>query len=299
MTPTYINILNVYAFCNTHDITWGTKGDDKPEKLSSVNLKPGGKVDVDIPTDDADLNTQYDNELKMLSVKAAKEEKQLSPAEKQEDYYKGFRSAVVLVWMFCNFALAAVVLSAAGLERVSVDEDVEQSETDRRANIFMAVVLWSVAGLSAFRFIGAVWFLIIRAVRSSSSSSSFSLLLSRQQFRVSSFPFSPLLSSPLPRLFPLSFLLYPSPFPEERTGLTELLHLLSSAACKHPFETNQRTKSSGRHSRSSPLSVLFCPLVVVYCGLLWFRLPRCYGIHPFHPILFSHPILLSRSLILS
>ncbi|KAI9749174.1 MAG: Chitin synthase, class 1 [Lichina confinis] len=165
MTPTYINILNVYAFCNTHDITWGTKGDDKPEKLSSVNLKPGGKVDVDIPTDDADLNTQYDNELKMLSVKAAKEEKQLSPAEKQEDYYKGFRSAVVLVWMFCNFALAAVVLSAAGLERVSVDEDVEQSETDRRANIFMAVVLWSVAGLSAFRFIGAVWFLIIRAFR--------------------------------------------------------------------------------------------------------------------------------------
>ena len=27
LTPTYINILNVYAFCNTHDITWGTKGD--------------------------------------------------------------------------------------------------------------------------------------------------------------------------------------------------------------------------------------------------------------------------------
>src|SRR5689334_12250407 len=35
LTPTYINILNVYAFCNTHDITWGTKGDDKAEKLPS------------------------------------------------------------------------------------------------------------------------------------------------------------------------------------------------------------------------------------------------------------------------
>ncbi|CRK22982.1 hypothetical protein BN1708_017994, partial [Verticillium longisporum] len=22
LTPTYINILNVYAFCNTHDISW-------------------------------------------------------------------------------------------------------------------------------------------------------------------------------------------------------------------------------------------------------------------------------------
>jgi chitin synthase len=56
LTPTYINILNVYAFCNTHDITWGTKGDDKAEKLPSANLKPGGKVDVNIPTDDGDLN---------------------------------------------------------------------------------------------------------------------------------------------------------------------------------------------------------------------------------------------------
>ena len=33
LTPTYINVLNIYAFCNTHDITWGTKGDDKAEKL--------------------------------------------------------------------------------------------------------------------------------------------------------------------------------------------------------------------------------------------------------------------------
>lgn len=160
MTPTYINILNVYAFCNTHDITWGTKGDDKPEKLPTANLKADGKVDVDIPTDDADLNTQYENELKMLTVKAAKDVKRPSPAEKQEDYYKGFRSAVVLVWMFCNFALVAVVLSAAGLERISVTKD----EGDRRTTIYMAVVLWSVAGLSAFRFLGAVWFLIGRMV---------------------------------------------------------------------------------------------------------------------------------------
>ena len=38
LTPTYVNILNVYAFCNTHDITWGTKGDDKAEKLPTVTL---------------------------------------------------------------------------------------------------------------------------------------------------------------------------------------------------------------------------------------------------------------------
>ena len=159
LTPTYINILNVYAFCNTHDITWGTKGDDKAPKLEVANLKPGGKVDVNIPQDDGDLNAQYEAEMRKFAEKAPKEVKVVSEAEHQEDYYKGFRSAVVLVWMFCNFALAAVVLSTAGLERVAV-----KNNDTQRSTIYMAVVLWSVAGLSLFRFCGAVWFLIVRLV---------------------------------------------------------------------------------------------------------------------------------------
>ena len=164
MTPTYINILNVYAFCNTHDITWGTKGDDKAEKLPSANLKPGGKVDVTIPQDDGDLNAQYDAEMRVIAQKAPKEVKKVSESEKQEDYYKGFRSAVVLVWMFCNLALSAVVLSAGGLERVKVG-DKKQSDEAQRSTIYMAVVLWSMAALSLFKFTGAVWFLVVRLFR--------------------------------------------------------------------------------------------------------------------------------------
>ncbi|KAI9809127.1 MAG: hypothetical protein M1825_002416 [Sarcosagium campestre] len=162
MTPTYVNILNVYAFCNTHDITWGTKGDDKPEKLPTAATKPGGKVDVNIPTDDGDLNAQFENELRVFAAKAPKEVKKPSESEKQEDYYKGFRSAVVLVWMFCNFALAATVLSTGGLDRLSISADTNEAQ---RSTIYMSVVLWSVAGLSLFRFIGAIWFLIVRMFR--------------------------------------------------------------------------------------------------------------------------------------
>ncbi|MCJ1287850.1 Chitin synthase, class 1 [Xylographa opegraphella] len=163
LTPTYINILNVYAFCNTHDITWGTKGDDKAEKLPSANLKPGGKVEVNIPQDDGDLNDQYDAEMKMISVKAPKETKSISASEKQEDYYKGFRSAVVLVWMFSNLALSAVVLSTAGTGGTYVG--VSDPNATARATIYMAVVLWSVAALSFFRFTGAMWFLVVRLFR--------------------------------------------------------------------------------------------------------------------------------------
>lgn len=28
LVPSYINILMVYAFCNLHDVSWGTKGDN-------------------------------------------------------------------------------------------------------------------------------------------------------------------------------------------------------------------------------------------------------------------------------
>ena len=170
LTPTYINILNVYAFCNTHDITWGTKGDDKPEKLPAANLKPGGKVDVAIPTDDADLNTQYESELRAFSTKYVVPKKVIGEQEKHEDYYKGFRSAVVLAWMFCNLGLSAIVLNAGGVQRLNDDVNSETGEDESavatfHAQVYLAVVLYSVAVLAAVRFIGACWFLVTRMFR--------------------------------------------------------------------------------------------------------------------------------------
>ena len=159
LTPTYINVLNIYAFCNTHDVTWGTKGDDKAEKLPSATLKPGGKVDVEIPQDDGDLNAQYESEVGKLATKAPKETVTVNEAEKQEDYYKGFRTSVVGLWIFCNAALVAVVLNSAGFEKINVT-----STETQNATIYLAVILWSVAGLSLFRFFGAIWFLIVRMV---------------------------------------------------------------------------------------------------------------------------------------
>lgn len=100
--------------------------------------------------------------MRLFANKPIKEKKVVSAAEHQEDYYKGFRSAVVIVWMFCNFALAAVVLSAGGLETVKIGKD--SASGPQRSTIYMAVVLWSVAALSLFRFCGAVWFLIVRMV---------------------------------------------------------------------------------------------------------------------------------------
>ena len=162
LTPTYINVLNVYAFCNTHDVTWGTKGDDKAEKLPSAKVKADGKVDVTIPTDDGDLNHQYAAELKLIESKAPKEKAVVSESDKQENYYKGFRSTVVLVWIGCNVALVAAVLGSNGNSTLTVGG---QEEDNTKATTYLLIILWSVAGLSAFRFIGAMWFLIVRMFR--------------------------------------------------------------------------------------------------------------------------------------
>lgn len=142
-------------------MTWGTKGDDKAEKLPSATVKPGGKVDVSIPQDGGDLNAQYELELAAFATKPPKEVRVVSESEKQEDYYKGFRSGVVLVWIFCNFALGAVVLSTAGLENLS---STTTTTDTARADIYMSVILWSVAALSLIKFIGAMWFLVVRMV---------------------------------------------------------------------------------------------------------------------------------------
>jgi len=41
IAPSFTNVLNVYAFCNLHDVSWGTKGSDKDDALPSVSSKKG------------------------------------------------------------------------------------------------------------------------------------------------------------------------------------------------------------------------------------------------------------------
>ncbi|RSM09465.1 Chitin synthase 3 [Fusarium oligoseptatum] len=166
LTPAFTNVLNVYAFCNTHDVSWGTKGDDKVEKLPSVNTKDG-TAKTDLP-DEGDLNAQYQREIAVFAQKEVIVKKEPTPSqlqEKQMDYYKGVRTGVVLIWMVTNFAIAALVLSSAGLDRISTSTEDKEDIQTQRSNIYMSIVLWSVAGLSAFKFLGAMWFLVVRMFR--------------------------------------------------------------------------------------------------------------------------------------
>ena len=46
LAASFTNVLNVYAFCNLHDVSWGTKGSDKAEALPSISSKKGKEEDA-------------------------------------------------------------------------------------------------------------------------------------------------------------------------------------------------------------------------------------------------------------
>lgn len=165
LSPTYTNVINVYAFCNTHDVTWGTKGDDKPEKLKTAKINSEGKSEDDPEFDDGDLNAAYDSALQKFSSVAPKEAPKINVSDVELNYNKAFRSYVVLAWMFCNAALVAIVLNTGGLNRLSVDK--VKGEKQSTVKAYLLTILWSVAGLSAFKFVGSMWYLIKRIVSSS------------------------------------------------------------------------------------------------------------------------------------
>jgi chitin synthase len=71
--------------------------------------------------------------------------------------------------MFCNAALVAVVLNAGGLNRLEVKQQVVEEGTPTASVIvYLKIVLWSVAWLSGFKFIGAMVYRIKRIVSEAS-----------------------------------------------------------------------------------------------------------------------------------
>lgn len=101
-------------------MTWGTKGDDKPDPLKKVTVSGDGKSTDEPSFNDHDLDTLYDSALAKFSTEFVEEPKKKNVADEELNYNKAFRSYVVLAWMFCNAALVAVVLKAGGLHRLSV-----------------------------------------------------------------------------------------------------------------------------------------------------------------------------------
>jgi chitin synthase len=113
MMPSFVNILNVYAFSNWHDVSWGTKGSDKAEALPSAKTEKtdDGKHTVieEVDLAQADIDSQFESTVKRALSPY------IAPVEKNEktvdDGYKSFRTKLVTSWIFSNVILVIVITS--------------------------------------------------------------------------------------------------------------------------------------------------------------------------------------------
>ncbi|GAA5894934.1 hypothetical protein JCM6882_008248 [Rhodosporidiobolus microsporus] len=144
--PSFTNVVNVYAFANINDVSWGTREEVKAPKLAAAQSQ-GDEAVVSMPATRQEVDAAYDNSMRKLQEPEEKEKKKsLDPA----DAARTLRTYVVLTWAFMNAGVIAGILNT----------EAGNTLTPARTNFYMAVLLYSVAALSAIRFLGSTAYTI-------------------------------------------------------------------------------------------------------------------------------------------
>ncbi|KAH7036294.1 chitin synthase 2 [Macrophomina phaseolina] len=152
LLPAYICTLQVYAFCNAHDVTWGTKGDNVQNRDLGQAKGSGNTVELEMPSEQLDIDSGYDEALRNLRDRIEVPGPGVSESQAQEDYYRAVRTYMVIVWMICNAILAMAVSEAYPVGEVG-------------SNFYLKFILWSVAALALFRALGSSTFGIINIIQ--------------------------------------------------------------------------------------------------------------------------------------
>ncbi|CEH18098.1 glycosyltransferase family 2 protein [Ceraceosorus bombacis] len=160
LAPSYVNILNTYAFSNLHDFSWGTKGiSADANDLGAVVATGKGTVEVILPTAQADIDLVYDKALSNLRTRpmiirgdASAEAK----AEVRLDFFRDLRTSVLLLWSLSNGLLAAFILGGDNVGTF------DPGSGTTRSKVYMIVVLVFIGGMSVVRFGMSTIFMIHR-----------------------------------------------------------------------------------------------------------------------------------------
>ncbi|SJM85692.1 related to Chitin synthase 1 [Zygosaccharomyces bailii] len=179
LTPSYVNVLNIYAFCNVHDLSWGTKG-SAAKPLGKILAKEDGTFNMEIPVSGQEIQSDYDKYLLILSRGSEEDEgsKEIPPEERKASYYAKVRSVVIIVWLLTNFGVCAAVLEYGGIgdylamksSNVTGDADDTAKGHERpiitdKATIYFTIILWIVALSAAIRFIGCSLYMLRRLIK--------------------------------------------------------------------------------------------------------------------------------------
>lgn len=162
--PSYVNILMMYAMCNLHDVTWGTKGDNGASKDlgGAKSVKNGdGKtmLEVELPTAREDVDSLWLASQAALRHKPVEEKQHRDAETKQQDHDRNSRTNVVLSWVGTNMLMIVVFTSQAFTTWVADHFD---RSSDSSFNPYLSFLFWALAGLSAVRLFGSVMYLVFR-----------------------------------------------------------------------------------------------------------------------------------------
>ncbi|KAI9206504.1 chitin synthase 1 [Polychytrium aggregatum] len=165
LLPMYVNIFMIYAFCNLHDISWGTKGDNGPGGSSgpSVPLQvKGPDVTVEVPMPDEtpeEMDKNYARLMEDLNRPQERVAAKVDAKTKNEDYFRLYRTNVVLAWMLTNVVLV-IIFTTPAITDLMVRSNRGASPVRRTMNPYLTFLFWSVTGLAAIRFLGSILYLL-------------------------------------------------------------------------------------------------------------------------------------------
>lgn len=159
MMPSFVNVLNVYAFCNWHDVSWGTKGSNKISVLPEAKaVNEGDKVVVEeVVLDLVDIDRRFQQVVKraLAPYKPPKVKVEVSA----DDQNRMFRTYLILTWLVSNVVLVWAITSTNSAA------DGMTYSVRRRISYFFVFLLWSNAVIAIVRFIGSCTFLALSILK--------------------------------------------------------------------------------------------------------------------------------------
>jgi len=164
LLPSYVNILMMYAMCNLHDVTWGTKGDNGAAKDLGGAKKVKGEdgkemMEVAVPTAREDVDQLWRASQASLRTKQKEQKESRDAATKKADHDRNSRTNVVLAWVGSNMCIILVFTSSAFQEWVA---NRYAGAADSAFNPYLTFLFYAFAGLSAIRFSGSFLYLVFR-----------------------------------------------------------------------------------------------------------------------------------------
>lgn len=166
LAPSFINVLNVFAFCNLHDVSWGTKGSDKAEVLPSISSRKSLSADAPIVEDTTNIQEDIDANFKATVSRALTKHASDEAPEKPtlDDSNRTFRTRLVVVWMLTNGALVLAVQDMGGwlnIDDPNISKAKIKAYEDRYAvmrNNYFSFILYATFGLAAVRLVGCLFY---------------------------------------------------------------------------------------------------------------------------------------------